>query len=161
GLNHVSGLHVYNALPCFAAIIGAGAVVANRLARPFILRVACWVIVAVFMSGQVIAIGSKIAMMDANGRAAATLMPEAIEQVRALPPGGTLWLVRSSDADLGYSVFRVMGVDVLKYGEDFMRDRAGRPDAHVEFVDDDAPRRARRDRWRTAEGGHLVPVTHR
>lgn len=153
-LNHVSELYVYNALPFVAAILGAGAATAIRVA-PFPLRVVCWVVVAAFVGGQAVSARSKTELMADNGRAAAALMPEAIAQVRALPPGGTLWLVRDADARRGYSVFRMIGVDVLRYGEDYMRERAGRPDARVEFVDE-----PKLGGW-SAAGGHLVPVRPR
>jgi hypothetical protein len=59
-------------------------------------------------------------------------------------------------------VFRVQGVDLLRYGGDFIRERAGRPDVRIEPVEPAgvASRTGRGpgDRIVTVAGGHLAPA---
>jgi hypothetical protein len=159
-LRHVSELYVYAALPLLGAILGAGMVAFETGAR-YPMRGIAFVVIALFFAGQVGGVISKARQMHANGRAAAVLLAEATELVKGMPPGGTLWLVRDADRRRAYSVFRVQGVDLLRFGEDFIRERAGRPDVRIEPIEPDevAARAGGTPGGRvvTVSGGHLTP----
>lgn len=159
-LRHVSELYVYTGLPFLGAILGAGMVAFETGAR-HPMRALAFVVIVLFFGGQVTGVVAKARQMDANGRAAAVLLEEATALVRELPPGGTVWLVRDADRRRAYSVFRVQGVDLLRYGEDFIRERAGRRDVRIEPVEPgDVATRAGGtpgEKIVTVTGGHLAP----
>jgi hypothetical protein len=162
-LRHVSELYAYNALPFIAAFLGAAEGEVVRAGPRWLRTLTVLLVSTAWITAQSMAVLEKTAMMRDNGRAAAALLPQAIAAVRALPQGDTLWVARTGDPRRDYSVFRVTGADVLRGGEDLIRERAGRPDADVEFVqpDDAYILLQRGEHMLAVSDGRLVPYEPR
>ncbi|MCC7491655.1 MAG: hypothetical protein IT204_04885 [Fimbriimonadaceae bacterium] len=130
-LNHVSELHVYNALPLIALLLGGGwvACLAGRRGR------LAGGLLALLWLGQLGASWQKQRLMTANGRAAAALLAEVVPVMRALPPDGRLVLVQPLAARSRYSVYVLHDFDLLVHGQTGVKVLAARPDVTLHIVE--------------------------
>lgn len=98
-MNHVSELHVYNAMPLFAMLSGAG--LGSLLERRDLAkadRTLLWAVSAILPVARVLSVWEKIRLMADNVERAARLLQAVVSSVDTVPRGGTLFLVNPDPA---------------------------------------------------------------
>jgi len=142
GLNHVSELYAYAAIPFASVIVGiALGEIKNAIWHRKSVRAAYFVLVTGLLVSHVIAVQTKSFQLVSNGKRAKRLLYQIVPYVRELPTNGTAVLLNPPGSQLEYSVYRMNGFNVLLYGgEHRIRQLACRGDISVKIVD--APPRA-------------------
>ena len=129
-LVHVSELYAYGALPLAALAFGwsSGALLqrGSRAERAAALAFALFVLAANAWAAREDALG-----MAKSGREAAALMPQLVEELRALPPDGTAVLVDPPLDVPNYSVFQVSGFRGVLVSRQAARELSGRSDVDL------------------------------
>ncbi len=128
-LIHVSELYAYAVLPFVALLFGwsAGILVTRGGAE----RVAALVLVAGSLSANAWAAHQDARGMARSGELAAALMPQVLEHVRALPPGGTAVLVDPPFETPNYSGFQMSGFRGVLLAPRQIGEMTGRTDVRM------------------------------
>lgn len=137
-LNHVSELHVYNALPFIAILAGAGLGKLWETSPPFKFfvgsiekwRVFVLILIALLFASHVYAFETKLAFMIRNGERATSLISQLKDYSVNIPAGARLFLLNppikkdnttkistsilSPYAPAEYSVFLIRGFNILE-----------------------------------------------
>jgi hypothetical protein len=131
-LQHVSELYVYNAAPYIALMF---ALLLGSLWNHRHLARACLIVVCALLFGaQVFATRQKASMMDANGKAAASMMEAIARSMKTLPQNSEILLAQDDVPTQQYSVYVLNGLSVLWIGESRIGPIYGRPDVNVRIV---------------------------
>lgn len=136
-LNHVSELHVYNAMPFFSILFGVavGSLIERNRSKPFAKWAICGALV-IFLVSHVIAINSKAFLMKANGERAQAILAQIEPYTNLVPLGGKLCLVNPPTQGVEYSVFYMNGFDVIEHdGKRRIYQLAGRNDFSIQILD--------------------------
>jgi hypothetical protein len=135
GLNHVSELYVYQALPYLSLLIGIGwgaaaqaGAASGRRARILIVLLLSYGLVSV------LSLESKTLLMSDNGRRAETILRQLPGFAERVPAGGQLLLVNPPEKTPSYSVFLIRGFDVFSGARQIVQQAAGRSDFSVRIT---------------------------
>lgn len=134
-MNHVNELYLYTMLPAFSVLVGVGVCGAVRATSRIRMRLVLLVMVAVLGVSHVFAIRGKAALMQENGIRADRLIRQVSELVHAVPPGGKVLLLNEPGPLPDYSIYRLHGFSVLKYGTRRILQVAKRNDIQFEIID--------------------------
>ncbi len=136
-LNHVSELHVYNALPFFSILFGVavGSLIEKYWSTKF-ARGAIGIVLPIFIISHIVAVNSKALLMKGNGERAQELLLQIDSFAKLVPPGGRMCFVNPPTNGARYSIFHMKGFDVIKAdGRRRIHQLAGRKDFSVKIVD--------------------------
>jgi hypothetical protein len=135
GLNHVSELYVYQALPYLSLLVGIGwgaavsfAGISRRLSHFLIVVLISYGIV------NILSLESKTLLMLENGRRAETLLRQLPAFIDRVPASGQLLLVNPPEKVPSYSVFLIRGFDVFSGARQIVQQVSGRSDFSVKIA---------------------------
>jgi hypothetical protein len=127
-LVHVSELYAYAALPFTALVFGwsAGSLLDSPRLRPWAAAFVAFVLVSNGWAAHQDAVG-----LARSGAISGQLMPELIQQLNALPPGGSLVEVERPPDGPTYSGFQSSGFALVTLTYRQIHDMTGRSDVQV------------------------------
>jgi hypothetical protein len=134
GLNHVSELYTYNAMPFISVLVGLGLGSLIGASKSRASRILLWVLFAVLLISNAGAIREKAQLMRQNGERSAVLMQQIVPYIRTLPPHGELLLVNPPQDIIEYSVYHIRGFNIFRDARHRIKLEASREDIRVRII---------------------------
>lgn len=134
-IKHVSELYLYNAMPFFACLVGAGLGKLIDLTKE--KRVLCGIVVisiALILNMNILAIQDKARLMTINGEKAELYLSRIIPYLEEVDQGHELLLLNPMPEGVEYSVFLMSGFNVLRGGLNRIRQLSKRADLRIEII---------------------------
>lgn len=121
-LNHVSELHVYNALPFVSIVVGIA------LGRLWEIndsqrwaRMLLKIFIVSLLLINIVAVQSKTALMQKNGELMTSILEQLKTATKEIPQGAVVYLANPAQRTVEYSVFLVRGFNILENTYDVRR----------------------------------------
>lgn len=136
-LNHVSELYAYGVLPFTAVLFGCSA--GTLLTRGRAERIAAGAFATLVLSSNAFATHQNAVGMARSGELAGALIPQVLEKLRDLPPGGAVVLIDPPLAVPNYSVFQMTGFRGVLLSGRQIHEMTGRTDVRLLGVESGDP----------------------
>jgi hypothetical protein len=124
-------------MPFFSVAFGlAAGGIKNTIRNKNALRVAGLIVLITLLLGHAVATIDKSSQLQTNGQLANRLLVQLVPYATELSAGGTMLLLNPASPRVEYSVYRMNGFNVLRFGAQHrIRQLSSRHDINVRIVD--------------------------
>jgi len=134
-MNHISELYLYNSMPFFSCLVGAGLGKLITLSKQNRIS---WSIIAVsvvlLLTTNVVAIQSKAQLMNANGERSSLLLSRIMPYLEKISKDDRLQLLNPTPDGVEYSVFLMSGFNVLDEGLNRISQLSRRANLRIKII---------------------------